>query len=613
MKTLVIAEKPSVGRDIARVLGCKTKGDGSLFNDEYIVSWAIGHLVTLKEPDDYNPVLKKWSFALLPIIPDEMGLKPIQNTKKQLNVLKKLLRDKDTKDVICATDSGREGELIFRYIYDICKCDKPVKRLWISSMTDKAIQDGFAKMKDAQSYDNLYASAKCRSEADWLVGMNATRAFSIRYGSYGNMYSIGRVQTPTLAILVNRQQEIDQFVPEAYYEIFAEFEKADGVRYKGVRIDAEGNTRVSTEADAKAIAEKVKSQAGRVASVETEEKRQVAPQLFDLTSLQRECNQKLGFSAAKTLEVAQSLYEKYKLITYPRTDSRYLSQDMVPTLMPTIEKVGFGPYAPFAQTLTEKDKLPITKRIVDDAKVTDHHAIMPTGKLPPPNLPPDEKKVFDRIVRNFLAAFYPAYVYDITTVMTCVAGETFRSKGKVDKQPGWTELYAHEKKTEKPPVGRSKKAAESASDDTETDLPALVPDEAVHCVDAELQFKKTKPPSPYTESALLSAMENAGRFVDDDSLKEAMKGSGLGTPATRAAIIERLISIKYVERKKKSLIPTEKGITLIGLVPNELKSPETTGKWEKGLSKIAAGEMDAERFMESIKRFVGFLVDAAKK
>ena len=595
MKTLVIAEKPSVGRDIARVLKCNQKGDGFLYSDEYVISWAIGHLATLKEPEDYDPALKKWRMKDLPILPLEMGLKALPKTSKQLNLLKKMLTSKEISQIICATDSGREGELIFRYIYQWAKCNKPVKRLWISSLTDAAITDGLAKMKDGTEYDNLFASARCRAEADWLVGMNATRAFTLKYN---DLLPMGRVQTPTLAILVNRHHEITAFVPENYWEVEALFTTQPDGTYKGMYINADNETRIKTEEEAKALAEKVLAKQGIVESIETEEKRQLPPQLFDLTELQRECNRKLGLSAQKTLTIAQSLYEKHKLITYPRTDSRYLSQDIVPKLKPTLEALP-EPYAEHAAKVLALPKLPTTSRIVNDKKVTDHHAIIPTGsKKPLTGLTADEKNVYDRILRNFISVFFDAYVYDVTTVITRVEGETFQSKGKIDRKLGWKQVYSHEK--------------EAPATDEEP-LPPLTQGEAVTTTEANVLHKKTQPPKPYTEATLLSAMEHAGRFVDDEELKEALKASGLGTPATRAAMIEKLISSGYIERKKKSLIPTEKGIRLISIVPPEMKQPETTGKWEKGLTRIAGGELDDKKFMDSIKRYVTYLVGEAAK
>ena len=612
MKTLVIAEKPSVARDIARVLGCKQKGEGFLHNDEYIISWAIGHLVSLKEPDDYDPALKKWKMQDLPIIPTEMGLRALPKTTKQLNLLKKMLNSKEVAQVICATDSGREGELIFRYIYQWAKCKKPVKRLWISSLTDTAITDGLAKMKDAREYDRLFASARCRAEADWLVGMNATRAFTIKCGE---LLPMGRVQTPTLAIIVNRHHEIAAFVPRDYWEVRATFVTESEETYTGMYIASDtqtcghpeqsGNdTRIKTEAEAKAISAKVKNAPGTVESITTEEKRQLPPQLFDLTELQRECNRVLGFSAQKTLTIAQALYETHKMITYPRTDSRYLSRDMASKLKPVLESAP-APYDAFTAALLTLPALPTGPRIINDAKVTDHHAIIPTGsKKPLTSLSADERAVYDRIMRNFIAVFHPAYVYDVTTVITVAEKERFRSKGKTDRSLGWKAVYSHEKPD---------KPDKNDKDQEEITLPPLEKNQPVTTRGAEVLHKKTQPPKPYTEATLLSAMEHAGRFVEDEALKEALKQSGLGTPATRANMIEKLISSDYIKRSKKSLIPTEKGIRLIGIVPPEMRQPETTGKWERGLSRIAAGELDDAKFMDSIRRYVTYLVTEAGK
>ena len=621
MKTLVIAEKPSVGRDIARVLKCKQKGDGFLYGADYVVSWAIGHLATLKEPDEYDESLKRWRFEALPILPQEMQLKAIPSTEKQLKVLKKLMTSDKIASVICATDSGREGELIFRYIYKWAGCDKPVKRLWISSLTDAAISEGLSKMKDGCEYDNLFASARCRAEADWLVGMNATRAFTL---VCGDLFPMGRVQTPTLAMLVSRHHEISNFDARDYWEVTAEFETAEGQKYSGIWLsredDLKDTDRTYDKEKAEAVAASVKGKPGFVKSLETEEKRQLPPQLFDLTELQRECNRKLGFPAKKTLEVAQSLYERHKMITYPRTDSRYLSKDMESKLPGVIKSIADPEYKQFADTLLAESQLSgISARIINDKKVTDHHAIIPTGsKKPLTSLSADERAVYDRILRNFLAAFHPAHVYDVTTVITlvsCGEGELFRSRGRIEKAAGWTVVYAHEKLAKKAVKSRKKstQTTDATNEEGDTPLPPLTQGEAVTAINTDCQHKKTQPPKPHTEATLLSAMENAGRFVDDESLKEVLKSSGLGTPATRAAIIEKLISSGYVERLKKNLTPTEKGIRLIGLVPPEMRQPETTGKWERGLSRIALGELDENRFMESIRKYVVYLVGEARK
>ena len=604
-KTMVIAEKPSVGREIARVLGCTKKGDGCLFSDEYIVSWAIGHLVTLFEPEDYDDKYKKWRMETLPVIPETLKLKGILKTKSQLVILKKLMNGADVDSLICATDSGREGELIFRYIYELVKCKKPFKRLWVSSMTDEAIKDGFARLKDGTEYDALYASARCRSEADWLVGMNATRAYTIRFDT---LLSVGRVQTPTLALMVARQKEIDAFTAKDFWEVTAAFD----LGYKGKWFDPknDNNTKLETAGAADEIVARVKGQPGAVESVENEEKRMPPPLLYDLTELQRDCNRKFGFSASKTLELAQSLYEKRKMITYPRTDSRYVSDDMGGKLKSTMKRLaGLADYSAYAEPLTQKD-LPITKRIMDNSKVTDHHAIIPTdGRLAPDSLPPDERSIFDLIARRFIAVFLPYYIYNVTKVVTLVGIDRFLSRGTVVLQWGWQALYKDD--ADDGGKKKSKKKSEDDEDDN-TVLPPLAVSDAVVVTDATADKKSTKPPKPYTEASLLSAMEYAGRNIEDEDLREQMKDMGLGTPATRAAIIERLLQVDYITRKGKSLIPTEKGMKLIAIVPEELKSPITTGKWEKGLSSIAKGGMDSDKFMGSITRYVHFLMQQAQ-
>lgn len=591
-KILVIAEKPSVGRDIARVLGCKEKADGCITGERYIVTWAMGHLVELLMPEDYDDKYKKWSLDDLPIIPEPMKIKPVKKTIKQFNIIKKLMHSKEVDSLICATDSGREGELIFRYIYEAAGCKKPFKRLWISSMTDEAIKKGFESIRPGEEYDKLYYSAKCRSEADWLVGMNASRAYTIKYNV---LLSIGRVQTPTLSILVQRQKEIENFVSEDYSEV-----RVDYGNFYGKWIDLDKNeTKITDEAKVDAIVNLVKDKKGMVIEIQEEEKNQLPPLLYDLTELQRDANKYYGFSASKTLSVAQVLYEKKKMITYPRTDSRYLSSDMKAVLVSVLNKLNIPAYSQFVQPILEKESLPVTKRIIDDSKVTDHHAIIPTDTVPKlEKLTSDEKKIYDLIVKRFLAVFYPRYEYTITKLITEIEKEHFISKGKRIRQLGWMIFYKEDS-------GKKK--------EEEMELPSVKKGDELFVKMAEKEKKQTSPPKPYTEAALLSAMENAGRFVEDEELKEQLKESGLGTPATRAAIIERLIEVGYVERKGKVLYPTEKGMKLIEIVPEELKSPETTGKWEKGLSSIAKNKMDPERFMDSIIEYVKQIVDESKK
>ncbi len=589
-KVLVIAEKPSVARDIAAVLKCGEKGDGFIGGENYIVSWAVGHLVTLCEPDDYDKSLKRWTAGSLPIIPEKMKLKAVRGSKKQLDTLKKLMNAKDTDSIICATDSGREGELIFRYIYEYNKCKKPFKRLWISSMTDAAIKEGFANLRDGKEYDNLYISAKCRSEADWLVGINATRAFTIKYNA---LLSIGRVQTPTLAMIVKRQNEIDNFVPNKYYEVIADYGD-----FKGTWTDGKNNTKIDDKSAAEAIAYKVDGKNAAVEEIVKTEKQILPPQLYDLTELQRDCNKTYGFSAKKTLDIAQSLYEKRKMITYPRTDSRYLSDDMIPKIKVILKRLkDAGIFADYASDLIDGEKLPVTKRIVDNKKVTDHHAIIPADNYyRKDSLTSDEKKVFGLIAIRFIAAFNRPYKYTATKITVLCEDELFISKGNTVTDEGWKRLYKEVYKNVK---------------DNEQILPDVKKDDTVMVKEAHTIEKETKPPLPYNEATLLTAMENAGKNTDDEQLKEKMKEYGLGTPATRAAIIERLIEVGYIHRKGKALIPDIKGKQLISIVPEEMRSPVTTGKWEKGLGSIAKGNMQAEKFMASINRYVYYLVGFA--
>jgi DNA topoisomerase III len=591
-KILVIAEKPSVGRDIAKVLRCSSRGDGHLFSETHIVSWAIGHLVTLCDPEDYDDSLKKWSKSSLPIIPKEIKLKPVVSTKKQLNILKKLMNSKDIESIICATDSGREGELIFRYIYSITKCKKPFKRLWISSMTDSAIREGLANIKEGSAYNDLYKSAKCRSEADWLVGINATRAYTIKYNT---LLSIGRVQTPTLALLVNRQKEIDSFVVENYYEVKATFREYTGIWFDSKSLES----KILDKNEANAIVDKIIGNTGEISNITTEQKKQPHGLLYDLTELQRDCNRKFGFSAKKTLTIAQDLYEKSKLITYPRTDSRYLSDDLVPKLKIVLKRLQETTYESYANYILSLPKLPITKRIVDSSKVSDHHAIIPTeSKINMTHLSGDHLKVYDIVVRKFLSVFYPIYIYELTKITTNVLDELFITKGTMIIQLGFMEVL----KSEKP-----------KKNEDEQVLPIVSKGDTTEVSNCELLSKKTKPPKTYNEATLLSAMENPGKFIEDEDIKEQLKDSGLGTAATRASIIERIIDVGYVIRKGKSLIPTEKGMKLISIVPSELGSPETTGRWERGLASIAKGSMSTDKFSESINKYVNYIINCSSK
>ena len=592
-KRLIVAEKPSVARDIARVLGASQRGEGYLYSDADVITWAIGHLVSLKEPEELDERFKRWNAADLPILPDRMELKILPKTKSQFHVIKKLMNSKEIESLVCATDSGREGELIFRYIYQMAGCQKPFERLWISSMTDEAIRGGFASLKPGREYDALYESARCRSEADWLVGMNASRAFTLRYDA---LLSVGRVQTPTLQILVKRRKEIDAFVAEPYYTVQADFGD-----YQGTWFDPghENDKRIRNEEKAIEIIQRVKGKKAVVRSVKTEEKRELSPQLYDLTTLQREASSMLGFTADKTLKTAQSLYEKHKLITYPRTDSRYLSHDMGASVKKALYSLP-EPYAKLAQPVLAKP-IPQSKRIFDDAKLTDHHAIIPTGrKFNPEAVSEDERKLFDLVARRLIAAFYPPYVYDATRVVTESEGELFQSSGIVVADEGFKLVYR-----DLQPKKKAKEDAESAP------LPLLQENDERITKKAQIKKDQTKPPKEHTDASLLSEMEHAGRRIEDEELREQMKGCSLGTPATRAAIIERLITVGYARRKGRQIMATEKGVRLIEAVPPEIASPETTGRWEQALERIAHGEGGGERFLEGIRRLAAFLTKYA--
>lgn len=586
MKKLVIAEKPSVAKDIAKVLNCKDKKDGYIEGDNYIVTWAIGHLVVLCDPEEYDIKYKKWAFNNLPIIPEKIKLKPNPKTYKQYQIIKTLIKSSPVDEIICATDAGREGELIFRYIYELVGCRKPFKRLWISSLTEEAIKEGFANLRDGKAYDPLYYSAKCRSESDWLVGMNGSRVYSIKYNS---LLPIGRVQTPTLKIIVDRDMEIDNFTPVDYWEV-----KADFNEYSGTWINLETKeTKVDNIEKAEYIKNKVVGKEGKVTDCQKKKVVKKSPLLYDLTELQRDANKRYGYTAQRTLDIAQALYEKRKVITYPRTDSRYLSKDLIPKLKNLIKKVGLEGYQEYTGNLEKLDKLPITSRIVNDSKVSDHHAIIPTEKKAMlDKFSEEEKNIYDIIVRRFLSVFYNDYEYFSITIITNVEDENFKSNEQQTINQGWRILYNEKGKS------------------IDTSLLANIKKGYTSLVkNADIEKKQTKPPDRYNEALLLGAMENAGKFIDDEELREQLKASGIGTPATRASIIERIINVGYIERQGKNLISTEKGRKLIQVASDELSSPELTGKWERALDKIAKGQLDSKKFMDGIVRFTTFIVE----
>ena len=602
MKTLVIAEKPSVARDIVAALPGSFDSNKEFYEgDDYVVTYAVGHLLELNPPEDYDERFKKWRMDDLPIIPDDFRVRPRDaKSKKQLSVIHKLLKREDVDHVINACDAGREGELIFTHVYETSGVDKPVDRLWISSMTKQAIREGFEKLRPDAQLEPLREAARSRSEADWLVGMNATRAATIRGRAWvGGVVSIGRVQTPTLAMIVKREREIQAFVPEPYWLVHATFDP----RYEGLWFEGEEN-RLKDGKRADEVVEKVKGKKGRVESVERKEQSERAPLLYDLTSLQRDANRRFGFSARRTLSAAQSLYEDKKAITYPRTNSRFLSGDLVPQLKPTAATlVPIPDYTNGARFVMALDQLPLG-RVVNDAKVDDHHAIIPTDIGHDVSaFSPDERRVFDLIARRFLAVFHPPARYARTTIVTEVMEERFRTRGKVTLEAGWRGVYGVE--ADDP---QSRKQDEDA--EGEGELPELTQGQEVTCAEAESEAKETKPPPRYTEATLLSAMETAGKLVDDEELREAMKERGLGTPATRAEIIETLIRREYVERVGKDLQPTPKGLQVVTMLEaNAVTSPELTGDWEKQLRDIEHGSGDRGAFMNGIANFTKATVD----
>ncbi|MHB1041269.1 MAG: DNA topoisomerase III [Eubacteriales bacterium] len=590
MKALVLAEKPSVAREIARVLKCGVKSKGYLEGPQYVVTWALGHLVALAEPDDYDKKYKEWRLEDLPMLPASMKLKVIRQSSHQFQVVRNLMKREDIKELVIATDAGREGELVARWIMVLANWKKPFRRLWISSQTDDAIREGFAGLKAGTAYNNLYDAAVCRAEADWLIGLNVTRALTCKFNA---QLTAGRVQTPTLAMIVNREDEIKQFVPVDYWTIRADFGD-----YFGDWRNQAGNSRIFDYTKAEEIAAKIKGHPGVIREVRTEGKSEPAPLAYDLTELQRDANKRYGFSAQKTLSVLQDLYERHKLVTYPRTDSRYITTDIVPTLPARLKSIAVGSYAELVKPLLQKPLTP-TKRFVDNSKVSDHHAIIPTEQpLHTASLNAEERNLYDLIARRFIAVLYPPCRYDQTTLVTVINGELFYSRGKVVKDKGWRAVTS--------------KAAEKdeSSDDAlpEQTLTLSKKGDIKEVKSCKINKSKTKPPARYTEATLLTAMESPGKFIEDEELRETMKGSGLGTPATRAEIIEKLLYNNYIERQGKELIPTSKGMQLIKLVDPALKTPELTARWEQRLSDIARGKGSKTEFIADIRKNASELV-----
>jgi DNA topoisomerase-3 len=596
-KTLVVAEKPSVARDLASTLPGsfkQAKDKTHLEGDDYIVTWAVGHLVGLAPPDEYDPKLKKWRFADLPILPDHFKLIPNdERSAKQMRAIHRLMADDEVETIINACDAGREGELIFAYLYDLAPVHKPVQRLWLSSMTKTAIKEAFEHLRPGEELKSLEEAARSRSEADWLVGMNATRAASIRLrAAFDGAVSLGRVQTPTLALVARREEEIRNFVPEPYWLVEARFEATGERRYTGRYL---GGKRLPSEDEAKTIVDAVTGQAGEITKLEKKEEREQPQLLYDLTSLQRHANSMYGFSARRTLAAAQRLYEERKALTYPRTNSRFLTGDMIPEIKPTAEHVGQNPgYAASARFVLDLDSLPLG-RVVNDAKVTDHHAIIPTNSQHDlSKMGSDEVKIYDLVAKRFLAVFHPEAVFERTRVETTVREQVFRTSGRRLIEAGWRSVYGELSEGDR------------SDDDSGGDqlLPRLEQGEGVQTREVEFMRKETQPPRRFSDASLLGAMETAGKEVEDAELREAMKDSGIGTPATRASIIERLVDVGYIERDGRALVATEKGIQVIRLLgEHQLTSPELTGSWERRLRLIEHAEDTRPAFMEDIKKF----------
>jgi DNA topoisomerase-3 len=615
-KTLIIAEKPSVANDIAKSLGGFTKHDEYFESDNYVLSSAVGHLVEIAAPEEYDVKRGKWSFANLPMIPPHFALNPIQKTESRLKLLNKLLKRKDVGSIINACDAGREGELIFRLIVQYAKAKQPVQRLWLQSMTPGAIREAFTHLRDDEEMLPLADAARCRSEADWLIGINGTRAMTAFNSKEGGFYltTVGRVQTPTLSIVVEREEKIKQFQPRDYWEVKAEFVCAAGIyegrwldtKFKKDETDPEQRAeRLWSKAAADSIVAACRGKPGNV-SEESKPSTSMAPALFDLTSLQREANARFGFSAKNTLGLAQALYERHKVLTYPRTDSKHLPEDYLGTVKQTLESLGeINNYYPFSAQILNKNWVKPNKRIFDNTKISDHFAIIPTGQLPK-SLSEPEQKLYDLVVRRFMAIFFPAAEYLVTTRFTEVSGHQFKTEGKILTTPGWLSVYGKEA------VDPNAKEGETSGT-----LVAVAAGEKVKTDKIEPHALVTKPPARYSEATLLSAMEGAGKFVDDEELRDAMAGKGLGTPATRAAIIEGLLNEKYLIREGRELIPTAKAFQLMtllrGLGVAELTAPELTGEWESKLARMERGEISREAFMREIAQMTQTIVKRAKE
>lgn len=591
-KTLVLAEKPSVGRDIARVLQCNKKGNGCLEGAKYIVTWALGHLVTLADPEMYDDRYKTWRMEDLPMLPSPLKTVVIKKTGKQFQAVKQQLHRKDVSEIVIATDAGREGELVARWIIDKAKVRKPIKRLWISSVTDKAIRDGFRKLKPGKAYENLYHSAVARSAADWYVGLNATRALTTKYNA---QLSSGRVQTPTLAMVAAREKEIREFTPKTFYKIEAKTNAGLTFQWK----DGHNNDRIFQKERAEKLLQALENQKAIVASVQKKMKKKHAPQLYDLTELQRDANRIFQFSGKKTLSVMQRLYENHKVLTYPRTDSRVITSDIVPTLKERIRATAVDAYKPIAAKLLQK-KWNLPKSVVDDAKVSDHHAIIPTEEpVVLSDLTGDERKIYDLVVQRFYAVLMDPYVYEETTLEVKIGKERFAAKGKNVQQLGWKELYKQMDEEE----------------EQHQLIPAVKTGDTLGILRMYLTEGETKPPEPFTEGTLLQAMENPVKYMENKNKKLAQTlhdAGGIGTVATRADIIDKLFNSMYMEQRGKYIYLTSKGKQLLDLVPEDLRSPELTAQWEQKLTLIADGKLKKEQFLAEIKDYTKAIVQEIK-
>lgn len=595
-KTLVLAEKPSVGRDIAAVLKCNQKKNGYFEGKDYIVTWALGHLVTLADPETYNKSYAVWNMDDLPMLPKELELVVIKSTQKQFYTVKSQMVRADVGDIVIATDAGREGELVARWIIEKANVKKPLKRLWISSVTDKAIKEGFNKLRDGREYENLYQSAVARSEADWYVGINATRALTTKYNA---QLSCGRVQTPTLSMIAERELEIQHFKPKDYYGLTLD---VDGLKFTWQENGT--NTRVFDKSKVEKVVQKIEGKQGTIVDVDKTSKKTFSPKLYDLTDLQRDANKIFNFSAKETLSIMQKLYERHKVLTYPRTDSRYLSADIVETLEDRLKSISIGKYTKLA-TKVIRGGIRANKSFVDDTKVSDHHAIIPTEQTVFLNeLNDGEKKVYDLVVKRFLAVLFPPFEYEETTVKLSIEGETFVAKGRVTKQIGWKEVY------------------ENVFDDEEIDeiseqvLPQIEKNSKIKIQRVNETSGKTKPPSRFNEGTLLSAMENPAKFMQSESkslIKTIGETGGIGTVATRADIIEKLFNSFLIERIGKELSITSKGKQLLELVPEDLKSAALTAEWEQKLDLIAKGKLKKETFINQMKDYAREVVTEIKK